>query len=136
MSEHKYFEAMQTTYRVPKDQQVCIAIYAGDAPRKNENGDTVHQLRMPIVLMTENFTNAEETARLIAEILNENAGRFFDSARGPIAVCKTCGSDRVHTAEWVETNTGRLTGDDSPSVDPWCPDCDDQTTIDYRNPKS
>lgn len=77
---HAYFTVEDTALTIPK--RGALAIYCGDAPRKNYDGTTSHSMRAPVLLMPpEMFRNPEETMAKIAAALNASAGEFYDSAR-------------------------------------------------------
>lgn len=80
MSGHRYFEAEPTSGGVPRDDRIGIVV--GDAPRRDEAiGTTTHSIRFPALIVAEWVKDPEAFAREVAEVLNENAGRFFESAR-------------------------------------------------------
>lgn len=80
MSDHQYFTAQPTSLTI--ERSGALAIFCGDAPRKTETG-TSHSLRGPLFIMPqEMWEDADETARIAAEVLNANANRFFESAKG------------------------------------------------------
>lgn len=71
-------EATSTTIR----RSGAIAIYAGDVPRKNDDGTTSHSLRGPLLLMPPEMWNGpDEIMQKVADALNKNAHLFFDSAK-------------------------------------------------------
>lgn len=77
---HQYFEVMPTAATIR--ERGAIAIYAGDAPRKNNDGTTAHSMRAPLLLMPPGmFKDSDEIMAKIARILNEHAAEFFDSAQ-------------------------------------------------------
>ena len=80
---HKYFEASSTALTIPK--RGAMAIYCGDAPRyDDEEKTTSYQMRAPLLIMPpEMFSDADETMKTVAAVLNENAHRFFSSAKKP-----------------------------------------------------
>lgn len=79
---HTYFEVEPTARTIQRPG--ALAIYCGDAPRKNSDGSTSHSLRAPMLLMPpEMFEDAEEVMRKIASVLNKHAAEFFDSAKAP-----------------------------------------------------
>ena len=77
--KHQYFSVLPTSCVAPAKDR--LAIYAGDAPRRNEDGTTSMQLRAPVVIMAGYHDDQEGIAEMIAEVLNENAHRFFESAK-------------------------------------------------------
>lgn len=78
---HQYFSIEATACTIPK--RGALAIYCGDAPRRNEaKGTTSHSLRGPLFIMPPDmWSDPEEVAEKVARVLNENAHLFFDSAR-------------------------------------------------------
>lgn len=79
--DHAYFTVDGTSYTISRPG--ALAVYCGDAPKKNEDGTTSHSMRGPLLLMdTEMWKDGREVIEKIAEVLDENAGRFFKSARG------------------------------------------------------
>lgn len=80
MTDHKYFTVETTSLtRLP---HLATAIYCGDRPRQNADGSTNHSLRAPMAIIPpELFDDEEEMAATIGEVLNENAHRFYKSAR-------------------------------------------------------
>jgi hypothetical protein len=80
MTDRDYFTVDGTSCTIPR--RGAMAIFAGDRPRKNEDGSTSYPLRAPLLLMPpEMFENADEIIVKVARILNENAHEFFDSAK-------------------------------------------------------
>lgn len=76
---HEYFSVETTSCTIRKGG--ALAIYCGDAPRKNDDGTTSHSLRGPLLIMPHEMWNDPETvAGKVARVLNENAHLFFDSA--------------------------------------------------------
>lgn len=82
-AEHDYFSVEGTALTIPK--RGALAIYCGDAPRRNEEeGTTSFSLRGPLLLMPqEMWDDPEGTMAKIAKVLNDNAHLFFDSAPKP-----------------------------------------------------
>lgn len=79
---HQYFEAMPTAATIR--ERGALAIYVGDAPRKNDDGTTSHSMRAPLLLMPpEMFKDSAEIMAKVARILNEHAAEFFASAKDP-----------------------------------------------------
>lgn len=79
MADHKYFTVETTSLTLRKSGS--LAIYCGDASRRNADGSTSHSLRAPLAIIPpELFDDEDEMATTIAEVLNENAHRFYKSA--------------------------------------------------------
>ena len=79
MADHKYFTVETTSLTLRKS--ASLAIYCGDRPRRNADGSTSHSLRAPMAIIPpELFDDEDEMATTIAEVLNENAHRFYKSA--------------------------------------------------------
>jgi hypothetical protein len=80
--KHKYFEEVQTSYRDQrKAKETVFAIYCSEAPKRDEeNKVTTMSMRFPVLTVTEYVEDAEEFAKLVAEVLQENAHRFYASA--------------------------------------------------------
>lgn len=75
-----YFTAAPTALTIPK--RGALAIYAGEKPRKLADGGVSMGLRGPLLIMPpEMWIDGEEMMADIARLLNENADRFFDSAK-------------------------------------------------------
>lgn len=83
MTDHKYFTVEGTACTIPK--RGALAIYCGDAPRRNEaDGTTSYSLRGPLLIIPpEIWGDPEGTAAKVAQVLNENAHIFFDSSSEP-----------------------------------------------------
>lgn len=80
MSEkHEYFTVGNASSIAHPEDGLCI--FAGDAPVRNDNGSTSHHLRAPIVTISSIINDREQIAEVLAEVLNENADRFFPSAQ-------------------------------------------------------
>jgi len=80
---HQYFTAEETTCaELPSLLQERFAIFVGDAPRQREDGSTVLSLRWPMMILTELCSDRPGVAKMVAEVLNENAARFFPTAPG------------------------------------------------------
>ncbi|MBJ2150665.1 hypothetical protein [Paracoccus sp. IB05] len=76
----RYFDAAPTALTIPK--RGALAIYAGEKSRKLADGCVSMGLRGPLLIMPpEMWTDGEKLMEDIAQMLNENAGRFFDSAK-------------------------------------------------------
>lgn len=85
MTDHKYFTVETTSLTLRKSGS--LAIYCGDSPRRNADGSTNHSLRAPMAIIPpELFDEEEEMATTIGEVLNENAHRFYKSARRSTAI--------------------------------------------------
>ena len=80
MAEHQYFTVEHTACTIP--ERGALAIYYGDAPRRNEaDGTTSHSLRGPLLIIPRDMWAAsDEIAAKVARVLNDNAHLFFDSA--------------------------------------------------------
>ncbi|HLS19465.1 MAG TPA: hypothetical protein VK090_06620 [Paracoccaceae bacterium] len=80
--EHQYFTVEETVLTITKPG--ALAIYCGDAPRRNErDGTTAHSMRGPLLIMPQDFWgDPEEIAGKVAKLLNDNAHLFFSSAQG------------------------------------------------------
>lgn len=78
MSEHKYFTVGNASYVADPDDGLCI--FAGDAPKRIDDETTSHSLRAPFVLISGIIDDRNNIAAVLAEVLNENAHRFFSSA--------------------------------------------------------
>lgn len=46
---------------------------------------------------------------------------------GTLLACSTCGCLDIQLTAWVEANSGEPTGDEGPSADVWCPECETHT---------
>lgn len=81
MTDYKYFTVEATIFTIP--ERGALAIVCGDAPRRNEaEGTTSYSLRGPLLIMPPDLWNdQEEIAARVAQLLNENAHVFFESAR-------------------------------------------------------
>lgn len=78
---HKYFTASRTNAR-PHKEGGKIAVHFSEAPRRNpDTGNTSYSMIWPGLLVAEGIKDPEDFAQTIADILNENAHRFFDSAK-------------------------------------------------------
>lgn len=79
MEKHEYFSVEPTSATIMK--RGALAIYCGDAPRKNDDGSVSHSLRAPLLMLPPGtFRDSDEIMRIVAAILNENASRLFPSA--------------------------------------------------------
>lgn len=77
--KHQYFSVEPTSMTIPK--RGAVAIYAGDAPRKNADGSTSHSMSGPLLIIPPDmWTDPDEIAAKVARVLNDNAHLFFDSA--------------------------------------------------------
>jgi hypothetical protein len=97
----KYFEVQFTAYRDkrPRTGDV-VAIYAGEKPRKNADGTTSMSLRFPALIVSEYTADGKEFAEKVAELLEENAHRFFSSAAHPEAELKSPQGDEVDAEQY------------------------------------
>lgn len=78
MTKHEYFTVgFAATLGAPEDG---LCIFAGDAPQDHEDGSRSFSLRVPAVMITDLIQDRPHIAATVAEILNENAGRLFQSA--------------------------------------------------------
>lgn len=78
---HEYFTVEPTALTIPT--RGALAIYCGDAPRKNDDGSTSLPLRAPLLLMPQDmFRNPDQAMQKVAAALNAHAAEFFDSAQG------------------------------------------------------
>jgi hypothetical protein len=86
----RYFEAEPTAYReARKRSETVFAIYAGEKSRKNPDGSTSAFLRFPALIVSEYTANGDEFAKTVADVLEENASRFFASATSSDAGLKS-----------------------------------------------
>lgn len=77
-----YFTVESTALTIRKSG--ALAIWAGDKPRKNENGSTSYSLRAPLLILPQDlFENGEEELRKVCYLLNQHAHLFFSSAANP-----------------------------------------------------
>jgi hypothetical protein len=81
-ADHKYFEADYTSYRTSEEMDECVGVFVGDKPKRNEDGSKSCVLRFPAIIVSEYTSNPMEFAKTLAEVLQENAHRFFASAEG------------------------------------------------------
>ena len=81
MTDHQYFTVEPTACTIPK--RGALAIYCGDAPRRNEaEGTTSYSLRGPLLIIPPDmWGDPEGIAEKVAKVLNDNASLFFDSAK-------------------------------------------------------
>ena len=81
MTDHQYFTVEPTACTIPK--RGALAIYCGDAPRRNEaEGTTSYSLRGPLLIIPPDmWGDPEGIAEKVARVLNDNASLFFDSAK-------------------------------------------------------
>ena len=81
MTDHQYFAAEPTSCTIHK--RGALAIYCGDAPRRNEaEGTTSYSLRGPLLIIPPDMWGDQEgIAEKVAKVLNDNASLFFDSAK-------------------------------------------------------
>ena len=81
MTDHQYFTAEPTSCTI--HERGALAIYCGDAPRRNEAaGTTIHSLRGPLLIIPPGmWGDPEGIAEKVARVLNDNASLFFDSAK-------------------------------------------------------
>ncbi|PIL20510.1 hypothetical protein P775_08250 [Puniceibacterium antarcticum] len=78
---HKYFTTSRTNAR-PHKEGGKIAVHFAEAPKRNpETGLTSYSMIWPGLLVVDGITDPEGFAQTVADILNENAHRFFDSAK-------------------------------------------------------
>lgn len=82
MEDKPYFTAETTSLTLPK--RGCLAIYAGEKPRKNANGSTSYSMRGPMLIMPNDMWHDDkDLIEKVAKLLNDNAHLFFDSAKAP-----------------------------------------------------
>ena len=81
VTDHQYFTVESTACTIPK--RGALAIYCGDAPRRNEAEKTTsYSLRGPLLIIPPDiWDDPEGTAAKVASVLNENAHLFFSSAK-------------------------------------------------------
>ena len=81
MTDHQYFTAEPTACTIPK--RGALAIYCGDASRRNEAEGTIsYSLRGPLLIIQPGmWGDPEGIAEKVAKVLNDNASLFFDSAK-------------------------------------------------------
>lgn len=80
MNDDDYFTVEDTALTIPK--RGAMAIYCGDKPRKNPDGTISHSMRAPLLIMPPDmFNDADGVMRKVAQVLNDNAHLFFDSAK-------------------------------------------------------
>lgn len=82
-ADHQYFEADFTSYRQSEDLEECVAVFVGEKPYRNEDGNKVMSVRFPAIIVSEWTSNPMEFAKTVAEVLQENAHRFFSTAIKP-----------------------------------------------------
>lgn len=105
----KYFEVQFTAYRDKRPRTAdVVAIYAGEKPRKNENGTTSMSLRFPALIVSEYTADGKEFGEKVAELLEENAHRFFSSAANTEAELKSPKGDEVDTTSESASLTHKL----------------------------
>lgn len=81
MTDHDYFTVSRTNAK-PHKEGGKIGIHFSDAPRHNpEKGTTSYSMIWPGLLVTECVSDPEGFANAVAQVLNENADRFFKSAQ-------------------------------------------------------
>jgi hypothetical protein len=97
MKEHKYFTVGNASHLANPDDGLCI--FAGDAPKRLDDGKTAHSLRAPFVLISSIISDRPDMAEVLAEVLNENAARFFSSARIEHQTEEASADERSPTAE-------------------------------------
>lgn len=80
MTEKDYFTVAPCSLTIPR--RGALAIFCGDKPKKNDDGTTSYSLRGPLLLMPpELWDEGPETMAKVAQVLNDNAHLFFDSAK-------------------------------------------------------
>jgi hypothetical protein len=82
-ADHQYFEADYTSYRTSPDMKECVGIYVSEKPRRNDDGTKSCFMRFPAIIVSEWTANPMDFAKTLAEVLQENAHRFFASATKP-----------------------------------------------------
>lgn len=80
---HDYFTVSRTNAR-PHKEGGKIAVHFSEAPKRNvESGTTSYSMIWPGLLVADGVAEPQGFAETVATILNENAHRFFDSAKSP-----------------------------------------------------
>ena len=75
---HEYFTVLVTSAQ-PEEGRHCI--HFQEAPRRDEAGKvTTMSMRWPGLIVADGVADAEAFAQAVADVLNENAHRFFSSA--------------------------------------------------------
>ena len=78
--QEPYFTVEPTSLTIPK--RGALAIFAGDRPKDMGNGAKSYSLRGPFLIIPQEMWEGEaELAAKVAQVLNENAHLFFDSAK-------------------------------------------------------
>ena len=77
---HAYFSAEPTMIGVPRPGK-RIGVYFGDAPEDLPTGGKRLFMRFPVLIVSSATANQDEFAKLVAEVLSENAHRFSAQAR-------------------------------------------------------
>jgi hypothetical protein len=76
--KHEYFTVGNASRLAYPEDGLCI--FGGEAPTRHDDGSTSYSLRAPVVIISSIIEHRPELADIIAEVLNENAHRFFPSA--------------------------------------------------------
>lgn len=75
------------------------------------------------VMRLDEWDEPESEARAVAQhYLKEQIGR---SPSRPLFCCPECGCTDIQFTAWVHANTGEPTGDEGPTDDTWCPQCEE-----------
>ena len=61
-------------------------------------------------------------ANILRALYKESKG--YASNTGGALACSTCGCLDIEVTGWIGANTGTPTGDEGPSAQVWCPDCE------------
>ena len=93
--KHEYFTVGNASSVANPEDGLCL--FAGEAPTRNPNGSTNFSLRAPAILISEIISDRQNIASVLAEVLNENAHRFFSSATDTQAGLKSV-EDATRTA--------------------------------------
>jgi hypothetical protein len=91
---HIYFSAQMTTAGIPKRAE-RVAIYAQGAPKQHEDGSKSIHLNWPMLILSEFAADPAKIAKTVADVLNENAHRFFFDAEQPASLVKAAATLRA-----------------------------------------
>jgi hypothetical protein len=91
---HIYFSAQMTTAGIPKRVE-RVAIYAQGAPKQHEDGSKSIHLNWPMLILSEFAVDPAKIAKTVADVLNENAHRFFPDAEQPASLVKAAATLRA-----------------------------------------
>jgi hypothetical protein len=98
-ANHQYFEADYTTYRQSESLEECIGVFVGEKPHRNAEGHKVMSVRFPAIIISEWTSEPMEFAKTVAEVLQENAHRFFSSALDGREPKRPCGECHLQSGE-------------------------------------